>query len=847
MIFKDGISIKNGVLIKVSASALDEKGRFEVPYNVKSIAPLAFFGLSELKEVSIGKNVKSIEEAAFEECDNLKTVNIYGDLDKIGQNAFFFCDSLENFNIEGSVKKIGNSAFANCSSLRSILLPSGLRQIGNFCFSNCVSLDKILLPKTLNYIGRNAFADCNMLNFLELPDNITFLGESAFANCVSLYKVKLPEKLEKISSDTFCNCRRLDEVEFGNRLTFIDVRAFYRCNVKKLHFPSTLIKIGKTAFGETFALKDVTFEEGIKEIDEEAFRFSNINNINFPQSLEYIGFQAFGNNDCLKQVNLPKSIQTIEDYAFSRCAHLQSVTVPSGEFGSLAFYADDNLKELNIGENCKIRDMDLLVNSFTFLNKTENGFSFSNTPSEDCVSLKNISNINPGIIIAFWDKKDKILKDIQNEKIAILYNTVFPRMTKEQFNDFLDNKNMKFFNQLCTLNLNNPAFEGLVKIFYNLGGFTKPVQETRKSKSGNIINENVNYAQIAGEFLKEKISTGKLSETTLTHAFRGMNADGFKRDFARFFVKNFDELIAYSQIKNNENFIARCYNDFEGVQRFNTSNKGSQRQLAPTISKFIEYFDFTSFIGINDENAPIADAISPFFKTQSSFQLALDIYNEKKKNNTGEHILKVPLAEKPFKNIDNLSKDIKMEATDTLHDMVDTSEAFTYEWLSKNDPQNLILGKLCNCCAHIEGAGYGIMRASIVHPNVQNLVIRNKDGEIVAKATLYVNRKNGYGIFNTFKIRPSYRDDIDIIYKKLIKGAKAFIREYNIENPNNPLTKVTVGRDFNDFEDIMDEKLKPVEQILTPINYGRFGIDWKKYEGDSYKEQYLLWEKDKNI
>ena len=834
--------IKNGELVQVKADDLDENGRFIVPYNVKSIGASAFFGLASLKEVSIGKNVKSIGDAAFEDCDNLKSVTIYGDLNFIGQNAFYYCSSLEDVNIEGSVKKIKKHAFDCCSSLRSILLPNGLTQIDNFCFNNCISLDKAILPDSLSYIGNNAFANCNLLHFIELPDNVTFLGENAFYNCISLFKVKLPEKLEKVPSHAFYNCGHLEEVEFGKRLTFIDERAFSRSNIRQLKFPKSLIKIGKNAFSETYGLKEVIFDEGIKELDENSFRLSELEKLNLPESLEYIGFNAFSGNDSLKEVRLPSNLQTIGDYAFANCKNLTSVTMPSGELGAFAFLGDNNLSELRFGENCKI-DMDMLAFNFSYLNRTKDGFILESTPSKNGIPLSLLKELNPNIIITCWDKKEKILQEIENnEKITILYNTLYQHMSPQQFSDFVDNKNMKFFNQLCKLNINSQAFESVCKIFYNLGGFNYPVQETRISKSGNKITQDVDYAQIACEFLKEKINRGKLDEQVLIQAFKDMNAGGFKRDFARFFVKNFDELVVHYNEKEGVNFIARCYNDFDAVQRFNTSNKGSQRQLAPTISKFDEYFNFTDFTGINEENSFIAQAISPFFKTQEAFALALGIYDERKKSKTPDHILKIPLVEKPFKKIDNLSRGIKETARDTVGNMVDNANEFTYEWLSKNDPQNLIIGKLCNCCAHLEGVGYGIMHASIVHPNVQNLVVRNKNGEIVAKATLYVNRKNGYGVFNTFKIKPSYNQQIEIIYKKLVKGARAFIREYNKENPDNPLTKVSVGKGFNDFEDIMDVKLKSVDQVLTPIDYSRFGIEGKKYEGDSYKEQYLLWE-----
>ena len=47
-----------------------------------------------------------------------------------------------------------------------------------------------------------------------------------------------------------------------------------------------------------------------------------------------------------------------------------------------------------------------------------------------------------------------------------------------------------------------------------------------------------------------------------------MKLDGFKPEFADFFMENFDELIKIEHSKSG--FIARCYNDFEIVQQTNT-------------------------------------------------------------------------------------------------------------------------------------------------------------------------------------------------------------------------------------------------------------------------------------
>ena len=164
---------------------------------------------------------------------------------------------------------------------------------------------------------------------------------------------------------------------------------------------------------------------------------------------------------------------------------------------------------------------------------------------------------------------------------------------------------------------------------------------------------------------------------------------------------------------------------------------------------------------------------------------------------------------------------------------------FSYEFLSKNDPRNFVLGKYCSCCAHIEGMGIGIMKASILHPECQNLVIRNKDGKIIAKSTLYINRKQGYGVFNNVEINNSISDEKikKLIYIKYKEAVKAFAERYNELNKNNPIKKINVGMNLNDLSIEIKENSDKSNELLKGINFGSYG----GYNGDWQNEQYIIW------
>ena len=173
---------------------------------------------------------------------------------------------------------------------------------------------------------------------------------------------------------------------------------------------------------------------------------------------------------------------------------------------------------------------------------------------------------------------------------------------------------------------------------------------------------------------------------------------------------------------------------------------------------------------------------------------------------------------------------------------------FSYHWLPKQDYDNLILGKYCNCCAHILGAGAGIMRASMILDNCQNLVIRNNIGEIIAKMTIYVNREQGYGVFNTAEVNSKYRSESNIneIYEAFMRATNRFVDEYN-KNNIIPISIVSIG----EYRNVIKNNLGNEEtRLLDTPNYSAYGYyaDGQSvgtYDGDDKSKQLLVLKKQK--
>jgi len=137
------------------------------------------------------------------------------------------------------------------------------------------------------------------------------------------------------------------------------------------------------------------------------------------------------------------------------------------------------------------------------------------------------------------------------------------------------------------------------------------------------------------------------------------------------------------------------------------------------------------------------------------------------------------------------------------------------------------------------------MRASIIHPSIQNLVIRNKKGEIIAKSTLYINEKEGYGVFNNVEVYDYVNNkQLPAIYEKYLSGVNAFAQKYNELHPDNPLKIISVGMNLNDITRILVDNHEQTYPLLEAINYGEYDIGGFGYSGDSGEEQRTIWKLD---
>jgi len=363
--------------------------------------------------------------------------------------------------------------------------------------------------------------------------------------------------------------------------------------------------------------------------------------------------------------------------------------------------------------------------------------------------------------------------------------------------------------------------------------------------------------------------------------FESWKPEGENQEFSDFlFGKNAEKKqTVFAEVQKQTNwgmFLKRIYDEFgnptaeledggrlrnkDGKLMFRVLHSSTNEQgedtskpkdLKPTIELFKNYFASKKFVGVNTpEDVQIATELSKWSgMEQNHFDRAKKIMQEFRSNNIPENIVGKHLVDLSAEIEDYKKQTEKLAcagikvAQEIVGKLADTiGKEFTYEWLEKSDPKNFCLGLYCNCCANLAGAGYGIMRSNFVHPDIQNLVINNSKGKPVAKSTLYLNREQGYGVFNNVEVERSMSDAQRAeIYTAYKDGINAFVEEYNKQNPKKPITKISVGMNLNDLAEQIRKGEKPSE-ILKGISFGKYGISGQQYDGDWSKgEQYSVY------
>ena len=328
-----------------------------VPTSVTQIGKGAFSYCSNLASITlpfIGESKYNTANSYFKYIfdfvpSTLSDVNITS-CTGIPDNAFYGCSNINNITLPSSVNSIGDSAFYGCTGLTDISnFFTNVTSIGESAFYGCTGLTAVNIPTKLTSIPENAFYGCTGLKSIIVPGNIKSIGASAFAECSSLEEIKLPfvgnstsasEKYwlgyifgaTSYTGNTSAVPATLKKVEIygANKIAS---SAFYGCNnITEISIPDTVSSIGIGAFKACDSLNTLTipFVGGSKTENTYFQYIFGTENSDLPESVKNVivkGGTIAGFHSCgyIEQITLPESIEKI--YC-TGCASLQKLHIP---------------------------------------------------------------------------------------------------------------------------------------------------------------------------------------------------------------------------------------------------------------------------------------------------------------------------------------------------------------------------------------------------------------------------------------------------------------------------------------------------------------------------------------
>lgn len=158
------VEIKDGVTsIGKEAFWWSGMSEIEVPLTVERIGIGAFAFTPWLEKQQQENNVVILNNIIIDVQTNDTSFTVPDGIISIGGGAFYGCSDLTDISFPETIKSIGYSAFDGCTGLTNIQLPNSITLIESYAFYGCTGLTSITIPAGVTCIDYAAFNNCQNL------------------------------------------------------------------------------------------------------------------------------------------------------------------------------------------------------------------------------------------------------------------------------------------------------------------------------------------------------------------------------------------------------------------------------------------------------------------------------------------------------------------------------------------------------------------------------------------------------------------------------------------------------------------------------------------------------------
>lgn len=562
--------------------------------------------------------------------------------------------------------------------------------------------------------------------------------------------------------------------------------------------------------------------------------------------------QAFDlSREPIKEYAILEFETEICDYAFAGCVGLEKIIIHSGvtKFGKHCFdgchfkfaYTDKKTKNIVLSQQLP-QDVEEFENhiNLEILNSAFDDFNYGIILNkEDLSKMLSLANILKKHKFSLPCIFAEVL--IKNENAVEFFNNFDFRFLKTE----IPNLKEMLQNQPDEEKLNFYAFATVLGCFSN-----------KKFKNKDGIETDVLLAQKASPVLAQILKSGLLSVGEFNELFDTLHYnESPNQDFLKFIgnqdgkgkFKNLELVLNLNKIYPY--MFVKAMTKFDKVM---LNRKSFDKDGKPcTISweqALLNLYTKERYPSVEPKDIDLANTFSDYSIEFKVLKEAIEIRDRARAKNVPAHILGKPLKEESIlDNIERIKKQTEQVLTENkelIDDLI--AKKFTFEMLDKNSPINFIAGLSASCCATLMSVYYGKQLSidGIEKFDVQNLIVNDSKGKMIGKGIMYVNKADGYIVINDFEINEKYKKhenkrvnnfgtgyynvkpdspeekDRDLIFNAFMRGIKAFVQEYDKQNPDNPIKQVNVGWGFNRLKRQCKMFKKETKNLKVPYEYG---------------------------